>query len=789
MRWLTARALIVSWALAASAGAEEAVAPSVVVVEGSSAAASADEQRYLLDLCLNNQCQGIATVIVRGALILVEEEALARSGLPMTAGTGEMISGHRFQDASALAPGGLAVVNLDTLRLELTLPGDSWPSHLVDLAGTRPQLRPGNTTSAFLSYALNADSDSNRAGFFDAGLSHGTWLLRSTFGWRSETGMQRAMSELSYDDPDRLLRWSAGDQLVHGSDGIGGGVLLGGLSVRRAFEIDPYLVTFPQPQVGGVLESPGTIEVYANGALIARREVQPGPFTLTGLGLSPGRGDLRVVVRDAFGGERLLTESYYVARQALRAGMSEFSYSLGYPRAALDQDRYDRQQPTLMAFHRYGFTDWLTAGYRVEANRDLRNLGLTLGLRLPVGALGGAVAHSQGNGHSDAEGFSGEAAEINYQFSNRHVGISAGLREFSAGYRRLGEPEDDNNRLLRDAFVGLSWAPSTRMSLQVNASQRHYLDQHTERVVGVGASVTLGQRWQLQVNAHRRSDGTGRQFNEGYLSLNLALGASNFALSAQRFDDRPSIGAYARRSLPAGTGFGYAVDAISSEGDKTLRAELDYQNDYARFAFSAQNSGGYTRGNISVLGSFVAIGGDVFATRPLGGGFALVEVPGLANVAVLRENQVVGHTDGRGRALVTELLPYHSNKLGIDQNDVPPQYNLEQMASNVAVARQGGAIVRFEATLVRAAYGRLIWSNAGAGQSASGGNLSVTTRQGVKDVIVDREGRFYFEDAEPGTLTATWSSAGVELQCVFVVPETSPGMVALGDVACRGPSP
>ena len=69
------------------------------------------------------------------------------------------------------------------------------------------------------------------------------------------------------------------------------------------------------------------------------------------------------------------------------------------------------------------------------------------------------------------------------------------------------------------------------------------------------------------------------------------------------------------------------------------------------------------------------IAGHGFASRRVGEGFALIEVPGFKDVDVYVNNQPAGRTDARGIAVVPRLLPWQSNpvRLEIDQlTDIRP---------------------------------------------------------------------------------------------------------------------
>ena len=58
----------------------------------------------------------------------------------------------------------------------------------------------------------------------------------------------------------------------------------------------------------------------------------------------------------------------------------------------------------------------------------------------------------------------------------------------------------------------------------------------------------------------------------------------------------------------------------------------------------------------------------------------------------------MGRTNGRGDTLVPNLLPYYANRLGISDQDVPFDREIETVEQAVAPPYRGGALVTFQAT-------------------------------------------------------------------------------------------
>ncbi|PKN32458.1 MAG: hypothetical protein CVU61_17950, partial [Deltaproteobacteria bacterium HGW-Deltaproteobacteria-19] len=280
-----------------------AILAAMLACSGINRAQDGDEI-LLLDLCVNGNCPGVAAVVLREGQVLIETEALLAAGAEIDALPTITIGERLFVDANAINHGTQVRLDRDALRVDIDIAAENLPLQAVNLRTRRAADNVQLPFTAFVNYSATLGKAADRSAFVDGGVGKGDLALRSTAIWERNRGWQRGLSRFEFDRSDALQRWALGDQFAVTPDALGGGALLGGIGVERAFDQDPFLVTFPQPFVAGVLDAPGTVEVYSNGALIARRELQPGPFSLDNIGVPPGRSDVQVIVRDNFGNRR-----------------------------------------------------------------------------------------------------------------------------------------------------------------------------------------------------------------------------------------------------------------------------------------------------------------------------------------------------------------------------------------------------------------------------------------------------------------------------------------------------
>jgi outer membrane usher protein len=753
-------------------------------------AALPGDELLLLDLCVNDRCVGIATVIVRGEQVLIDREALRAAGIDRADLPGEAVDGRDYVSLTALNHGSRYAIDRQQLRLDLTLAAEHLSAQRIDLR-ERPQVDVlPQPWSAFVNYAGSFGQGGEHGLFLDAAVGRGQAALRSTGQWDATRGWARGLTRLEVDQPGQLRRWTAGDQFAIAHDPLGGGVLLGGIGVERAFEQDPYLVTFPQPFYSGVLESPGTVEVYANGVLIARRAVDAGPFTLDGLGIPPGRSDVQVVVRDPFGNRSQLDAAQYYGTSGLLApGLTDYALHMGLPRRGGEfQDGY-ADSAALQGWVRRGLAESLTLGVRLEANRAFGNFGADAALRLPIGELGLAVAVSD----HDRAG-AGRAQALTYSYSTTRWGLALGARQLSAGYRNLAEPQllavpAPLARLREDGYANLSWSPAGPVTWQFNLGRRRYDGQASERSAGLSGSVRVSRRAQLLFGLQRRE---AASFTDtfGLISLSYALDRDNLSLSVRRNNDVDGYGLDAQRSRPPATGWGYDLSLQQSDpGTGSDFGQLEYQGQHGRYTAQAERFGAHTGGRLIASGALVAIGGRSYATPPLDTGFALARVPNLAGVPILRENVVVGHTDAHGDLLVRDLLPFYPSKLALDESQVPLGYTIRTPQRRVAVPRNTGALVLLDVQAQHGATGHIRLQQGATALPANYGSLVLERGELRFETVLGASGRFYLEDLPSGVYAVTVDSTGQQATCTLEMPPlATPGITDLGEVPCLSQS-
>lgn len=741
-----------------------------------SGTAFAQPDTLLLELCINGTCYGTAFVVLRRDHVLVDADALARAQLSPRQSAGQIIDAKQFFDVDLLADGVKADVNAAAGRLVLTLPPSAFGQSRFSLNGASQPMTASAVPSGFVNYGLTLSSRHDHSVYLDGGFAVGRGLLRDNPYWNETTGFSRGLTRFEYDQPGSLARITLGDQFASSSDGLGGSALLGGIGIVRAFDLNPYLITYPQPVVNGLLQAPGTVDIYVNGVLVGQRQVPAGSFSLASLGLAAGANNVRVVVQDPFGGTMVLQQGFYGANRMLAKGLSDYAYEFGVERASTLANGYLSGRGVLLARHSYGFSDHITAGYRLEAENGRVNAGPSVSVRLPFGVLTTGIAASH------ADGASGHGISVAYQYNSRHFSAGGGAQIYSSDYVRIGDDQLlPGQRTRRSASGSAAWLPNRYVNLGLRVGDTVFDNAVQQRNIGVSDQINLIGGAQITLSFNRQINRPGPDDSQVLLTFSIPFGVSSYGLQGSH--DRTTgnnEGFYAQRSVPFNTGWGYNINIQDGSAGAAGLGQLAYQGQYGLAQLTTQRVGGEASERLLLSGSFAAIDGHVYAARALHNGYALVETPGLSNVEITSQNQPIGRTDASGNLLVTNLWPYLINKVGLNQDSVPLEFQIDSTDQQVSVPRLGGTIVRFGVRALHAARGVLMLH----AEAVRYGTATLLVDDKPMHTLIGLDGSIYFADLPRGKYLLNADTANGHLSCPLSVPATTSPMIDLGLIAC-----
>ena len=627
-------------------------------------------------------------------------------------------------------------------------------------------------SSTFLNYSVTTGGGSTSV-FGEAGMSVRGNLLFSSFSRTPNGPFVRGLTNLIMDDRHHLQRRVLGDDYTI-SEQLGSSVLLGGVTVQRSYSVDPYFVRYPSFDFRGTAATPSHVDVYVNGIRVAEQEVPPGPFDLRNLPVTAGAGNAVFVVRDAFGREQQFSQNFYYSTAVLARGLSEYSYSAGVLRPDLTASS-DYTDPAVSAFHRYGFSDWLTAGGHAEATRNRWSAGPSFTFSLPIGDLDVAAALS------DDHGESGNAASLTYRYVAPRFGFVGNIRRQSRDFANLSLKASDDRPLTDTTLAATVTALRATWTLQWTASQmRDVVDRDR---VNLYVNFPVTDRVAMFVSGGSARQGTERQA-EFFAGLNLYFGMTGANVTYTKTGSQSQTGIDVQRNLPVGTGYGYRLQSTSTEGDQTGNALLQYQSGFGRYELAMDPYHVHNSPVFTASGGVVYQKGDFELTRAVQDSFALVRVPGVKDVRVYASNLLIGRTDGNGDLLVPNLLAYYGNRLRIEDRDIPMEYEVGAVEKTIAPPYRGGAYVVFPVQRIQTVVGSVVVRSGRDEQIPAFGQLTLTAKGETFTSPIGRGGEFYFENLPQQSYSAVIETSTGRCEFTFTVPATKDAVLKLGKIPC-----
>lgn len=766
-----------SWSSASLLAALLASTASASIERASGVEVAAGLEDALLSVSVNGSLAGepVALLKAPGNLFYASSEAFRAWRLMTPAKPAFTRQDRAYYLLNAIAGANLQLIE-STQTLTITAPPQQFATTRLAYAPVELDDRLAGGSGAFVNYDASVqftDGAMTGGAALEGGIFTALGVGVSGFVGRFSRGtaeIVRLDTNWTVDDPARMRSLRIGDSVSRAGAG-GVPVRFAGIQFARNFAVQPGFATIPLPSVSGSAAIPSIVDIYVNGALRGSRDVQPGPFELTGVPIITGNGDVQLVVRDLLGRERVYSQSYYAAPTMLRKGLHDYSFEAGFLRRSFGRESNDYGAAMVSGTHRYGLTNSFTAEIHFEGSRHVQAGRIAGNLVIPgVGQIGASIAGSKSA--------LGQGAQAGVSFDRRSQRLSLGLSaEFSTDrYMALGwsaarRPPTSTIQ----AFAGI---PLDFGSLSVSYLRRDARDDSDSEFVGASSSIRLGGMGSLNLAA-RKSVKAARGMS-GELSLTMPLGFRTTASSSVSLDDgRRTYRSQFQRSLPAGEGIGYQFGASQGTNSR-VDAKISAQTGIGTHDAQLSWADGRTGVRLSTIGGFGLIGGQTFASRQLTQSFASVKVGDYSNVRIYADNQLVGRTGRTGRALVPRLRPFEHNRVRIELADLPWDAQIGDSEQTVRPLNRHGVELRFDAKPARAAILRIRLED---GAPLPAGSI-VTVGETGEEFVSAEDGEVYLTGLGADNIAlAAWSTGS----CGFRFPyaDTGEPQPDLGQVTCR----
>ena len=652
------------------------------------------------------------------------------------------------------------------------------------------------TLSGFVNYdisysyfgASGGAATNNMGALLELGVSSGWGVLTSTYSGSNLLSkdplapktVRRLETTLTRDLPESNLTLRLGDSSTRSSN-LGRSFFFGGFQLDKNFSLTPGFISQPLPVLAGLSGGPSIVELYINDVLRQTSRVPPGPFSIDNFPQLTGSGQARVVVRDALGRETVLAQNFFSRAELLEEGLSDWSVAGGAVRQNLGAKNADYGQAFLSGLWRYGVNKQLTAEANAELGRVTQSAGLGVATALPFTILGqaGLAASNDANiGRGSKHLFGLEHTGLRQSFSLRYEGASR-------GYRQMGQ---DLNALpfKRQLSASYNYASEKFGSVGLGYARVNSYELGALTTYSASYSMRIGERSSLSLNAVHVNGLPGDSGSSTSVGVNLVVPfenqiavASGFAYRAGQTDGFIS----ANKGLADDTGFSWRTQAGQRSNQIYSEGSLNYQGNRSFISADVNATGSQRSVRLGAQGGLVAIDGQVFATRRVAGSYALVEVPGYADVGVGFNGRILARTNADGKALVPGLQPYAINAIRLDPAELPISAELDSIEQTAVPGNRNGVIIKFPVRTGRGALIKIVFDD--DQPAPAGAELELVGDK--QPFFVARRGEAFVTGLQPSNqLRLKWQDKTCNLTVVLEPAVSQDDIARVGPLKCSG---
>lgn len=739
----------------------------------------------------------------------VPAASLARDGLSISVDAGELVlrveTAPRIRRTVLLdfAAGGDTAMHAAALR-PATL------SAYANLRATQVWSRRTGTGDE------SGDGREPLAAGFDGAVNLSGWVIEAEgfYGGGSERLWRRGDLRVVRDFVDSRLRLAAGD-VAYPLAGFQAGRPLGGVAVARNFLLDPYETFTPSGQQGFVLEEASVVEVEVNGRPTRLLRLGPGSYDLRNLPGTTGTNDVLIRIIGPSGREQVIAFPFFFDNSLLAPGVHEFAYAAGLPSSVGGgRYRYDEDQAMVSGLHRLGWSDQLTLGANLQADRDRWMVGGEVLFASALGTFGIEPALSgdeaRGSGWATAFRFrdfrNGEAIWQRRSLTGQAIWRSADFTSPGSG--------PGTNPVAWDIAARLGQPLGERTMLTLGA--RYRIGRGEQRDAGsaeAGLRMRLGQGVHLDLSAEHLRDADDGPETVGFASLRILFGDGRQSAAASydtatrerrvewRYQDANPVNTLSA-SVEASRGRdgdGFGGDVAYTHRRFTASARHDLID-------RATDAGGPTGGrerrtSVSMATAIAFADGHVGVSRPIADSFAIVaahphlrgRMVGVDPVHGSIRGPIGGPDEGSigdrhvassdllGPPVVPSLSAYRLRPILIDVPEAPPGYDLGDDRPVLLPGHRSGIVVPIGTDGVAGITG--------VARDRDGGPIALQAGvlrpvDGTREEIpffTNRSGRLRVAGVAPGRWSLVFTSIAADPVDVEI-PDGAEGTIDLGVV-------
>lgn len=704
-----------------------------------------------------------------------------------------------------LIPEGSVSYDAADLALELTVPQIDMkyqPSGYVDPALWDAGIDAGLLQYNFSTYTAHQRGTDNQSAYLglQLGVNLGQWRFRErgALNWQSHDGRAHWENQAIYVERDLTAlrsRLTLGDSFTPGD--VFDSFTVRGVQISSDDRMLPDSLRYYAPVVRGMAESNARVVVRQNSNIIYETSVPPGPFELADLPATGYGGDLQVTVEEADGRKQFFAVPFASVPQLLRPGSSRFHAAAGWYR-----DGMLRHDPWVAQLtYQRGLTNLFTGYAGIAASQGYGAGLLGLALNTPLGAFGFDVTTARTE-LPDRTTSSGASWRLSYSKlvpgMNTNVALAA-YRYSTEGFYSLRDALYARNA--EDATLNPGgYRARSRLQLNINqplgrlgavyvsGSAQDYWGGGRGRDMQFQAGLTgaVG-RVSYTVYGQRSYDQHGKAVTQGGVNLSIPLG-NDSSVNRGPFD---VLTANAARSTngdstiqanltgsAAGNTVSYGLSALRMAHDTGQTTSIGgygvYRSQYGTYSANASIGNNVRQASVNANGAILAHAGGVTLSPPFGSAGALIEAKGAKGAEVI--NGQGARIDSNGYAVVSTLMPYRMNRVGLDPSDLSDDVELLNTSEDVVPRANAFVLVKMPTvsgtpSIVTVEDGNGKPLPLGSRLFDGGGKAVGDIGQGGVAFLRGLEGK--------GTLVARWGpDPDAQCELPYAIPERKPAGAA-----------
>jgi len=520
------------------------------------------------------------------------------------------------------------------------------------------------------------------------------WVIENEVEYISEitekdSSYRRLGTRLTHDTPLAGMRISVGDNYSSGSYFQSTSRFLG-VSLAHDFALVSNKTIRPSASKSFTLESPSSIEVFADSKIISRLNLGVGTYSLSDIPLKEGSNNISLRITDIAGVVHYIDFDVTTGLDLFAQGQLEYEIHLGIPSKLAEQLEYSNDYPLLSSYLDYGISPSWTSGFTLQMDEYVQQLGFKNIFATQVGkvAFENAISFADRTGHAYRLLYSSF-----YDSSSLQQSFSIGYEYSSVGFSSIGyRPELLNNAQFQEHLIQSNYSfvfdPSLQVAFYANLNRAH-AQSYYDKSAGVNFSGNLNSSdWRynfgVQFDEIAKENAWGIQLSLSYKFSNpiRAKLSHQSRRKATRFElNHSSNHRYAGAlSMRAG---------VEMSDENAALFDLTSQYSGNRFLFSLDHASSFEQFNsnnvshqsrVSFATSLAFAETEWAVGKPINDSFALVNAHRSLgdNKIILGKNkqQYRASNDQFKTILLSDVDSYTNSAISIDVENLPPGYDL-----------------------------------------------------------------------------------------------------------------